>query len=501
MRTKKTFKNTVWAFAYEAVQIICSFILPRLILTAFGSAYNGVTGAITQFLNVISLFQAGIGGVTIAALYKPLAEKDVHQISVIVKSTESFLRKVVMVFLGFSVVLACLYPFSVLDQFDWLFTASLVMIMTASTFAQYFFGQTYQFLLNADQNQRLISMVNIAKLVISTLISVGMIRMGFGIRAVKLGSALVFVAAPIFVSQYTKKKYGLIRNVKENNKVLKQRWDNFGQQVANFVTANTDLMILSVFSNVYEVSVYVVYAMILNGVFGLFTPLTSGVGAAFGNMLAKGEHAKVEKNLSIYEEVVFAAATFLFSVTLVMAMPFIALYTENVSDVNYLRPGFLFVMVGAYMFRAFRVPYQGITNAAGHFRQTRNPAFAEAAMNVLLSILLVFKLGLVGVAAATLLAYAFRTVRYAAYLSKHIVARRMGIFVKRILLSFSCVLLSYGVSSLLPFREAENYYIWACHAVMVAGVVLVFVAAVEWLFYRKDLKELLRMTKGALRKK
>jgi len=501
MRTKKTFKNTAWAFAYEAVQIVCTFILPRLILTSFGSEYNGVTGAITQFLNVISLFQAGIGGVTIAALYRPLADKDIYQISVIVKSTESFLRKVVMIFMGCSLVIACVYPFSVIDKFDWFFTASLVMIMSVSTFAQYFFGQTYQFLLNADQNQRLISMVNIAKLMASTLISVAMIHMGFGIRAVKLGSAAVFVAAPVFVSIYTKRKYGLLQDVKEDNTVIKQRWDNFGQQVANFVTANTDLVILSIFADVYEVSVYVIYAMILNGVFGMFTPLTSGVGAAFGSMLANGEQDKVKKNLRVYEQVVFAAATFLFSVTLVTAIPFIALYTKNVSDVNYLRPQFLWVMVGAYMFRGFRVPYQGITNAAGHFRQTRNPAFIEALINVALSVALVLKLGLVGVAIATLLAYAFRTVIYATYLSKNLVHRSIWMFVKRILLSFLCVLLTYFVSSILPLGNAADYSIWIFNAVMVSLIALAFTGANEMVFYPDDLNELVRMAKGVLRKK
>ena len=149
MRAKKTFKNTIWGFAYEAIAIVCSFILPRLILASFGSQYNGVTSAISQFLRVISLFQAGIGGVTIAALYRPLVENNTVQISVIIKTTESFLRRVVLIFFGFSLVLACLYPFLVSSAFDWFFTASLVMIMSISTFAQYFFGQTYQFLLKA----------------------------------------------------------------------------------------------------------------------------------------------------------------------------------------------------------------------------------------------------------------------------------------------------------------------------------------------------------------
>ena len=435
MRAKKTIKNVVWGFIHEIITVACGFILPRLILTSFGSKYNGVTGAVTQFLQVIALFQAGIGGVTKAALYKPLADNDTERISIIVKSTESFMRKVVLIFAGLTVVIACGYPFLVSSDFDWFFTASLVLIISSSTMVQYFFGQTYQFLLVADQHQRVISIIDSLKIIGNTAISVVMINMGFGIREVKLAALVVYVIAPIFLFIYTRKKYKIIPHVKKDNSVIEQRWDNFGQEVANFIAVNTDLVILSLFSNVYEVSVYAVYNLVLSGIYGLFTPLTKGVNAAFGNMLAKGEHKLLKKNLRIYEQVIFATATFLFTVALIATLPFISLYTAKVTDANYHRPIFLYIMIAAMMFKCYRFPYEGIVKAAGHFRQTHTPAYIEAVINVVVSIVLVFPFGIVGVAIGTLAAYVFRTIRYAMYLSKNLISRSIWIFMKRIGLS------------------------------------------------------------------
>ena len=71
MRTKKAFYNTVSGILYQFVAIICAFVLPRLILSSFGSSYNGIVSSINQFLSWISVLSAGIGGVTRAALYKP----------------------------------------------------------------------------------------------------------------------------------------------------------------------------------------------------------------------------------------------------------------------------------------------------------------------------------------------------------------------------------------------------------------------------------------------
>ena len=76
MRSKKALINSISSLLSQLVTIICGFVLPRLILSQFGSSYNGITSSITQFLNCVILLRAGVGGVTRAALYKPLADGD-----------------------------------------------------------------------------------------------------------------------------------------------------------------------------------------------------------------------------------------------------------------------------------------------------------------------------------------------------------------------------------------------------------------------------------------
>jgi Na+-driven multidrug efflux pump len=500
MRAKKAIGNAIWGFLYEIVVLVCGFILPRLVLTSFGSEYNGVTNAINQFLRVIALFQAGISGVAMAALYKPLSENNTYKISVIVKTTEGFIRKVIYSFIVFILILASLYPFLVINEFDWFFTASLVLIMSLSTVAQYFFGRTYQILLNADQHQRLISIVNICKLIANTVISVIMINKGYGIREVKLAATSVYVITPILFTLYTKRKYRIVSDVEKDNSLIKQRWDGFVQQVAGFINANTDLIILSLFSNVYEVSVYSIYGLVFYGVIGLFSPLTSGVESAFGNMIAKDEQGVIGKNLRIYEQVIFTVTTFLFTVTLLSTLSFVSLYTTNISDVDYLRPSFLYIMIAAYMFMCFRFPYESIARAAGHFRQTRNPAFFEAGLNIVLSVILVFPFGIIGVAIGTLAAYVFRAIRYAVYVSHFIVQRELSIFLQRVFISSICLLLTVGIYSMIPLQTPSNYYEWALNALVASAIVFALIIIVELLFYHDDLKELVKMVKLAIRK-
>lgn len=503
-RAKKALNSTLFGLVYQLTNIVCSLILPRLIILAFGSDYNGMTNSITQFLNVIWLFEAGIGAVTVAALYRPLAERDTVEISVIVQTTQIFLRKVCFMFVGAVAVIAVVYPQLVRDYFDIWFTAALVITMSLGTIADYFFGQAYQLLLLADQRNAIVSVANTLKIILSTVVAVVMIKIGSDLIVVKAASAIVFIVVPLVLNHYVKHRYDLITTVKSDSSKLNQRWENFGQQVAQFACTNTALVVLTIFSNVYEISVYTIYAMICGAVFGLFSPLVQNVGAAFGNMLAKGETEAVVTNLRRYEQVVFASSTFLFSVTSAMIIPFVGIYTRGVSDVNYTRIVFAYLITAANLFRCYRFPYQSIANAAGHFRQMRVAAYSETGISILLSVLLVTRYGIEGVAFAALMAYIYRTIMYASYVSRNFVRRSAIVYIRRIILSLAIVTTISIVQSmgiLTIYTNSQNYLEWVINALPIALVSLILVVASEWIFYREDSRSLIRLAENTMRRR
>ena len=207
MRTKKAVINTMTSIMAEVVSIICGLILPRLILGAFGSSYNGITSSITQFLSCIVLLRAGVGSVTRAALYNPLSKKDKSEISGIVNATAIFMKKVALIYVGALIVFACVYPFLVRNSFSWIFSATLVLIIGSSTFVDNYFGIAYQMLLQADQKNYVNTIPQIVTTILNTIVAAVLIHCGAGIHLVKLGSAIVYFIRPLFLSYYVKKKY------------------------------------------------------------------------------------------------------------------------------------------------------------------------------------------------------------------------------------------------------------------------------------------------------
>lgn len=498
-RGKKALKNFVVGAAGEIITIACGLILPRLILSNFGSAYNGITHSISQFISYIALMKTGIGGATRAALYKPLAENDTKGISKVVAATQNFMRKIALLFVIFVLCFAVIYPTFISKEFDWWFTSTLIIIISLSTFAEYYFGFTYQMLLMADQKQHIVGNCTILVTILNTISSVVLINNGFSIHIIKLASVLISSITPLFLYIYVNKKYKIIKNIEFTKEDLPQKWEATAHEVASFVNNNTDIVVLTLFSNLLEVSVYTVYHYVSTNLKKIVNVLTSSFAGAFGNMYANKEYKTMNENLGIYELIVYSATSVLYSVAIVLIVSFALLYTKGVSDVSYERPIFGIVICLAGAFDCFRVPYKTIVTSAGHFKQTRNGAIAEAIINIVISIALVIKLGLVGVAIGSLCAMVFRTCQYAIYMSKNIVNRDISYFIKHILISLCIMAVTYLISKLY-IPAIDSWFKWILYAIITTLITTSLTLITDFVFYRNDLFNFLKKLKGNLKR-
>lgn len=501
MRSKKTLINVTFSLLEEICAIICGFILPKLILTAFGSKYNGLTTSITQFLSCAVLLRSGIGGVTRVALYKPLAEKNNKDISSIVKATDLFMKKIGII-LALSILLfASIYPLLVKNEFGWLFTFSLFIIIGLSTFAESFFGITYLIVLQADQKLWISSLMKSICYILNTVLAAVLIISGFGIHFVKLGSSIIYIIYPIVLQIYVKKKYNIKKDVKPNIIAIAQRWDAFWHQVATFVMLNTDIIVLTIFTNMLQVSVYSVYNLVINGIKRMVTTFSNGLEAAFGDMIAKKEEKTLTENVSIIEYIFYSLSTIICTSASLLILSFISVYTKGINDANYIQPLFSIIMIISLFFNNIRIPYQLVIQAAGHYKQTRNGAIIEPIINLTISIILVVKYGLIGVAFGTLAATLFRTAQYSNYVSKNIINRSRLEPLKRIIASIIEAILIIMFVCNTTLINANTYFEWIINAAIVFTISTIIVGIINSIIFRTDFKSAKNKLCSALKRK
>lgn len=490
MRSKKAVINIITTLALQVIAIVYGFIVPKIIITSFGSSVNGLVSSITQFLAYISLLESGIGPVIKASLYKPIANKNKKEISDVLKASEKFFKTISYIFIIYLLILAFVYPLIVSSEFGYFYTLSLVIIISISTFAEYYFGMTYKLYLQAEQKTYIISMIQIITYIFSIIIIVILAKLNCSIHLIKLISGFIFVLRPILQSIYVKKKYQINIMLSDKNYHLKNKWDGLAQHIASVIHNNTDITILTIFTNLVEVSVYSVYYLVIKGINSLMQSFAGGIDASFGDMIAKKEYNNLNKKFNMYEVFYFTITTIIYTCSIILIVPFVSVYTKKIVDANYIRPLFGTLLVLSEFLWAIRLPYSSIALAAGHFKETRKGAWIEAITNIVISVILVFKYGIIGVAVGTLIAMLIRTVEFVYHTNKYILNRNIFESIKKILVIIIEALLIIFLSKCLPKINVISYLTWIEFALLVGLLVIIIVLPINIIIYKKEFKEM-----------
>lgn len=493
-RIKRLKWNSSLALIYQVILVVSGFILPKMFLKYYGSDVYGLTTSITQFLSFINICDMGISAVVTAAFYKALANKDKHKVSQIVSYAKHYFCIIGLLLFVYVIVLALVYPEIVVNQFDSAITIALILAMSISQFGQYFLGITNQILVSADQRNYVVLIINGTTLVLNTALVMILMYYGASIQIVKLATSLIYLARPICLSIYVKKNYAIERRIRSDGNVIPEKWNGIIQHIAYMVYSNTDVAVLTLFSTLSNVSIYSVYVLVTNSIKTFIGAAFSGFQALFGNLIANGEEEDFNKIYDLFEWSYHTITTFLYTITCVLIVPFVMIYTKGVNDADYYAVWFAVFITLTYAISAFRECAYMIVRSAGHFKNTQTAAMLEALINLGVSIILVFKFGLIGVAIGTMCASIYSLVYFNHYFNSHILNRRSSKFYKQIISDvIQCALMLLCIS--WYHVNNENYLTWAISA-FVIGIICVFVLLLwQFVFYKDKMRYIIEFIK------
>lgn len=397
-------------------------ILPRLIIGAFGSEVNGLNSSITQFLSFISLLEGGLGAVVLAELYGPIEEQDVGRVKQILYSCQVFFRKLSLIFIGYTAIISIVYPLFVAERFEFIYTFSLVWILSFTTLAQYLFSITNKLLLQACQKIYIVNLVMTTTVILNLIIAVVLIYVYPEIHIIKLMAAVAYLIQPILYKHFIDKKYSiqLDKRKKPVAVVLKNRWSGFAQNLAYFININTDVAILTVFAGLTEVSIYTVHMLAVTALRSIIISISNSYQSALGKYYAEGNRVALKEKFYKFEWTFWIIGIVVFSTCMILLNSFVQIYTTGVQDTDYYKPIFSMLIVIANMIYCIKEPYRLLVLAMGKFKETNFGAVAEAVINLCISFALVWRLGLVGVAIGTLLATLYSLFYYISFLKKDV---------------------------------------------------------------------------------
>ncbi len=406
-RVKHAAKNIAFGYVGNIASMILGFILRSVFIMKLNETLLGVNGLYTSVLSMLSLAELGIGTALNYSLYGPVARKDTEKI----KSYMQLYKKayysiaVVVAVIGIGISPFLRYIIKNPGAYTVRELTIYYYIFLFNTVSTYFVSYKYS-LVNAEQKNYIQTNVATLTKLVTVVLQIIVLFLTRNFMVYLLTAAGVELLQKIFVNQYLNYKYPYLKekNIaklakEETAEIVNKTKALVCHKVGDVARLQTDSIIISSFVSVTLVGVVDNYNYVINSVSGFVNIIFNSVISSFGNLIATENKEKQFSLFKVYR--FFACWIYGFS-----AIGFWILLTPLVD--LWLGEGWLLsgAIVGCilvdYYFKGDRIVLSNYKTAAGVFEQDKYLALIQGAVNLVISIVLVQKIGLIGVYIGTI---------------------------------------------------------------------------------------------------
>ncbi len=409
-RVQSAARNIVFGYIGNLTTQILGFVLRTIFIAHLGDTLNGVNDLYTSILSVLSMAELGVGTALNYSLYGPVARKDYEKIKSYMRLYRQAYRVIGLVIAVIGLMVSPFLPYLV-KQPEGVTVRDMTLyyfIFLFNTVSSYFVAYKYS-LVNAEQNNYIqTNIITVTKMITVTLQIVVILTTG-NFYLYLLTAAFVELVQKIFVSWYLNRRYPYLkdRNVvklskEETGEVVQKTKALMFHKVGDVARLQTDSMIISSFINVTLVGYVGNYNMILTSVSNFVNIIFNSVLSSFGNLIATESKDKQYQVFRVYR--FFACWVYGFS-----AVGFFLLLTPLIMLWPSVGPGKTLpvIVVGLiltdYYFKGDRIVLSNFKTAAGVFEQDKYLALIQGGVNLVISIVLVQRIGLAGVYIGTII--------------------------------------------------------------------------------------------------
>lgn len=462
MRSKKVLLNSLAETIPYIILGIIGFVKVRIIIDNLGSDLNGYYQFINQVISYLFLIEAGFGGAVIYKLYKPFANADSKTIETIFNGARKIFRYIGLAILGLIITVTFVLPplFNIADKFVFEVMISFLIISLSYLIAYFGKENAYYAMFCADQKKYVYSLTfNSLKILCDILIVIVAIYFK-SLMAIAIVILIIKIIEELIIRMFAKYHFPFLGQTKEEDtSSFNMTKDLVWHQLSFMVSNNTDVVVLMFFMNPVVVSIYTSYNFIARFLNEFTTRINNVVSYSFGNMFAKKENKKRLYQVNDEYFILSAFIALVISVTFVLGIrPFVGIWINNV---DYYVKYFAVMLFGLNLFLwTIYSPLVAVINAKGMYKESKYIVLLSAAINVILSVSLVYIVKDQGPSVA------ISAILLATVVANIInIALRLKLVIKKVFpdLNYVNVLFEYGtytfifVESCVAFKFVENY--------------------------------------------
>lgn len=460
MRTKKTFLNLISEIIPLVIVSLLGIFKLKIFIQVLGDETLGLYQLFSQIMVYVALVDGGLTSAVLYALYKPNSSNNTKKINEILSGTFRVFNIIGAAIFFIAAIVAFIVPFLIKENsFDYLYIVFSFMLFSLSNVVSYFFVP-FTTLYEVKEKKYVVSLCIQTGQILQNVLEIVLLLNGWDFMSVLLMHSIIKLLSNLAVYICFKKEFSQykVNSKKKDYNFLKQVKYLMVHKINGLISYNIDILIISRILGLVSVAVYSTYNYIINMLRQILEKISGSMLAIIGNSLTED----LDKSHDIFYEL----NSMVYFVAIVICVPltfaldsFIDIWYEGSIVTNFV----IAIVFSTYLFGYIvKIPITTFVNASGLFKETKKCAIADTVINLSLSLLLVWKLGIAGVVLATTI-----SVFIAEYIMKNVVIHK-HIFKEKVLpfylknIKFVIIfLIDLGLSYLIfNFITITNIFVW-----------------------------------------
>lgn len=389
-RVKNTLLSTALNITEQIIAMIFGLIVPRLVIKTFGSEVNGLTAFISQLLQVFGLLQAGMIGASIFALYEPIAKKDYAQMNIIVDASSRFYRKVAGIF--FALILLAI-PYVVYKEADTSFARWEIIVTTIimgiNATLTFLFNSRYDIIISSYQKRYLLSTATIVNKCVYYGLTVCVIILKTHFVLMYASSLVANICTILILRRYYKEltKNWLKPVEGKNTYKIQNRNYLLCNQIVYQVINSLPLLLIANFYDLKVASVYSINFTLVNILKMVISSFMRSVTEPFGNYRVTHSKEDVVKMYRVIQSGISFVIIIFSACFICLSTSFISIYTNNISEVNYVIPIMAFTLLTEFFFSSHKLIADLLIDIHGLYKKIYIPIFISGVISAVAMVL------------------------------------------------------------------------------------------------------------------
>lgn len=408
-RVKYAARNIMFGYVSNIITLLLNAVLRYVFVMRLDETLLGINSTYTNILSVLSLAELGVGTAINFSLYAPVARADREKIKAYMHFYKKAYRMIAFIVAAAGLILVPFLKYIIKNPVGIESTQDLInfyLIFLFNTVSSYFVAYKYS-LPNAEQKNYIQANVITITKIITALVQTIVILTTSSFYGYLISASVIELAQKIFANIYLNYKYPYLKEKNmekltrdETTEIKKKTGALVCHKVGDVARLQTDSIIITGFINVAMSGKVDNYNLVISSVSNFVNIIFNSVISSFGNLIATESREKQYKMFCIYR--FFASWIYGFSAVgfYILLTPLVRLWIGD----KWILPGTVIAAILVdYYFKGERIVLSNYKTAAGVFEQDKYLPLVQGVVNLIISVVLVIKIGLLGVYIGTII--------------------------------------------------------------------------------------------------